>query len=164
MRCICLKRFAYKSNLVPGKSSVKLRKLFCNTLLLSSLLSISFPSVDIGWYLNLYLNFYFGLSLVKSIFENHVFGIPFLKILFPFRAWKFFIFVHTFQWTSSSFFFLIFGFSCRLSQSQQKLANKITHFTILRSKNLWRDCLKKCFTIFHFYWNFWKFNHFSAFR
>ena len=47
-----------------------------------------------------------------------------------------FTFVYAFQWTSSEFF-LIFRFSSRKSQSQQKIAKKITHFTIrFRSKNL----------------------------
>ena len=59
----------------------------------------------------------------------------FLKILL--RACNAFTFLHTFQWTSSNFFFLIFRLSSRKSQYQQKLAKKITHFTIqFRSKNL----------------------------
>ena len=37
------------------------------------------------------------------------------------------MFVQTFQWTSSEFFFN-FRFSSKKSQSQQKLAKKITHF------------------------------------
>ena len=46
------------------------------------------------------------------------------------------MFVHMFQWASSEFFFN-FSFSSRKSQSQQKLAKNITHFTIeFRSKNL----------------------------
>ena len=58
----------------------------------------------------------------------------FLKILF--RTYNFFIIVHTFQWTSSEFFFT-FRFSSKKSQSQQKLAKKITHVTIrFRSKSL----------------------------
>ena len=57
-----------------------------------------------------------------------------MKILF--RAYNFFLFVHTFQWTSSEFFFY-FRFSNRKSQTQQKLARKSNHFTIqLRSRNL----------------------------
>ena len=44
------------------------------------------------------------------------FGILFLKIIF--RAYKFFIFVQTFHWTSSHFIFN-FRFSSRKSQSQQ---------------------------------------------
>ena len=53
--------------------------------------------------------------------QNLIFGIPFLKILF--RAYNFIIFVHTFQWTSSEFFFN-FRFSSRKSQSQQKLEKR----------------------------------------
>ena len=45
-----------------------------------------------------------------------------------FRACNFFILVHTFQWTSSKFFFN-FRFSSRKSQSQHKLAKKISYFT-----------------------------------
>ena len=42
-----------------------------------------------------------------------------------------------FQWTLSEFFFLNFRFSSKKSQSQQKLAKKVTHFTIqFHSKNL----------------------------
>ena len=68
--------------------------------------------------------------------QNLIFGILFLKILFRLRAYNFFIFVYTFQWTLSEFF-LFFWFSSRKPQSQQKLTKKITHFTILfRSKNL----------------------------
>ena len=40
-----------------------------------------------------------------------------------------YIFVQTFQWTSSEFFFN-FRFSRRKSQRQQKLAKKINYFTI----------------------------------
>ena len=66
--------------------------------------------------------------------QNLRFGILFLKTLF--RAYNFFIFVHMFQCTSLEFFFH-FRFSTRKYQSQQKLAKKITHFTIqFRSKNL----------------------------
>ena len=66
--------------------------------------------------------------------QNVIFGILFLKILF--WAYNFFIFAQTFQRTSSEFLFN-FRFSSRKSQSQQKLAKKITHFTIqFRSKNL----------------------------
>ena len=50
----------------------------------------------------------------------------FLKILFRFQAYNFFIFVYTFQWTLSQFF-LFFWFSSRKPQSQQKLAKTITH-------------------------------------
>ena len=59
-------------------------------------------------------------------FENIILGI------------QFFIFVHTFQWTSSEFFFFFnFRFSTKNSQSQQKLAKKMTHLTTdFRSKNL----------------------------
>ena len=71
--------------------------------------------------------------------QDLIFRILFLKILF--RAHKVFICVHTFQWTPSEFFFVfffsIFRFSSRKSQSQQKLAKNITHFTMqFRSKNL----------------------------
>ena len=45
------------------------------------------------------------------------------------RAYNFFIFVHTFLWTSSQFFFN-FKFSSGTSQCQQKLGKKITHLTI----------------------------------
>ena len=66
--------------------------------------------------------------------QNLIFRILFFKILL--RVCNAFIFVHIFQWASSEFFF-IFRFSSRKSQSQQKLAKKITHFTIqFRSKNL----------------------------
>ena len=66
--------------------------------------------------------------------QNLIFGILFLKILF--RGYNVFIFVQTFQWTSLNFFFN-FRFSSRKSQSQQKLAEKITYFTIpFHSKNL----------------------------
>ena len=66
--------------------------------------------------------------------ENLISGILFLKILL--RAYDIFIFGQTFQWTLSKFFFN-FRFSSRKSQSQQKLAKKITHFTTqFRSKNL----------------------------
>ena len=66
--------------------------------------------------------------------SNLIFRILFLKLLL--LACNAFIFVHTFQWTSSDFF-LIFRFSSRTSQSQQKLAKKITHLTIqFRSKHL----------------------------
>ena len=51
----------------------------------------------------------------------------FLKILL--RTCRVFIFVQTFQLASPQFF-LNFRFSSRESQSQQKLAKKITHFTI----------------------------------
>ena len=57
----------------------------------------------------------------------------FWKILFV--AYSCFIFVQIFQWTSELFFDI--RFSSRRSQSQQKLAKKISHFTIkFRSKNL----------------------------
>ena len=61
----------------------------------------------------------------------------FLKKLF--RAYNFFIFAEMYQRTSSEFL-LNFRFSRRKSQSQQKLAKKIAHFTI-------QSCLKN---IFHF--------------
>ena len=59
--------------------------------------------------------------------QNLIFGILFLKMLF--RAYNVFIFVQTFQWTSSEFIFN-FRFSSKMSQSQQKLAKMVTHFTI----------------------------------
>ena len=66
--------------------------------------------------------------------QNLIIRILFLKILLP--ACNAFIFVHTFHWTSSEFF-LMFRFFSRKSQGQQKLAKKITYFTIhFRSKNL----------------------------
>ena len=53
-----------------------------------------------------------------------------------FRAYNFFILVQKFQWKSSEFLFN-FRFSSRKSQSQQKVANEITYFTIrFHSKNL----------------------------
>ena len=56
--------------------------------------------------------------------------------LFLFRPYNFFIFVETFQRTSSEFL-LNFRLYSRKSQSHQELAKKITHFTIqFRSKNL----------------------------
>ena len=58
--------------------------------------------------------------------QNHIFQIIFLKIFF--RAYNFFIFVHTFQRTSSEFFFN-FRLSSRKSQNQ-KLPKNITHFII----------------------------------
>ena len=69
----------------------------------------------------------------KYVIQNLTFGILFLKILL--RAYKFFVSVHTFQ---STFLFLVRS-SNRKSQSQQKLAKKVTHFIIqFRSKNLTR--------------------------
>ena len=63
-----------------------------------------------------------------------MFGTPFLKILL--QPYNFFMFAQMFQWTSSKFLFN-FRFSSRKSQSQLKLAKKITHFTIqFRLKNL----------------------------
>ena len=67
------------------------------------------------------------------------FKISYLEFVFfeNIRAYSVFIFLQTFQLTPSEFFFLNFRFSCRKSQSQQKLAKKITHFTIqFCSKNL----------------------------
>ena len=60
-----------------------------------------------------------------------IFRIIFLKI---FLAYKYFIFVETFQLTSSECL-LNFRFSSRKSKSQKKLAKKITHLQFL-SKNL----------------------------
>ena len=63
--------------------------------------------------------------------QSLIFVILSLKVLF--RGYKFFIFVHTFQWTSSVFYSRFFS---RKSQSQQRLAKKITHFPIqFRPKN-----------------------------
>ena len=64
-------------------------------------------------------------------FKYLIIGILFLKILF--RANEGFIFVQTFQWIPFEFFFN-FRFSSKKSQSQQKLAKKITHFTVLIKK------------------------------
>ena len=46
-----------------------------------------------------------------------------------FQACNFFMFVHKFQWASSEFF-SNFRFYTRKSESQRKLAKKITHFII----------------------------------
>ena len=64
--------------------------------------------------------------------SNLISGTLFLKIFF--RAY-FFIFVQTFQWTSSGFF-LISDFPAEKSQSQQKLARKdhTFHNTVLLKK------------------------------
>ena len=65
--------------------------------------------------------------------QNAIFGILFLKLLF--RVHNFFAFGQMYQRTSSEFLFN-FRFCSRKSQSQQKLAKNITHFTIqFRSKN-----------------------------
>ena len=65
--------------------------------------------------------------------QYFIFEIIFLKI---FLAYNCFIFVQTFQRTSSECL-LNSRVSSRKSQSQKKLAKKITHFTIqFRSKNL----------------------------
>ena len=37
-----------------------------------------------------------------------LFGILFFEFLFRFRAYKFFVFVHTFQWTLSDFFYFFY--------------------------------------------------------
>ena len=59
-----------------------------------------------------------------------------MKILYG--AYNFYTFVQKFEWTSE-FFFFNFRFSDRKSQSQQKLAKKVTYFTIqFHSKNLTR--------------------------
>ena len=55
-------------------------------------------------------------------------GIPFLKILF--WAYNVFIFVQTFQWTSSEIFLLISEFLAESLKTKKKLPKKITHFTI----------------------------------
>ena len=66
--------------------------------------------------------------------------------------------------------FLVFRFSSRKSQCQQKLTKKINHLTIqFVNFGDWiisARCLDlaKCFTIFYFNWNFLKFNYFSAFH
>ena len=53
-----------------------------------------------------------------------------------FRACNFLMFVHKFQWASSEFF-SNFRFYTRKSESERKLAKKITHFIIqFCSKNL----------------------------
>ena len=65
-------------------------------------------------------------AVPKFFFQNS--GIPFLKILF--RAYNVFIFVQTFQWTSSEIFFLISEFLAEsLKTNKKKLPKKITHFT-----------------------------------
>ena len=73
----------------------------------------------------------------KTKFETNYkwFKNSYLEFLF----WKYFFehttFLRTFQWTSE--FFLDFRFSSRKSQSQQKLAKKITDFSIrFNSKHL----------------------------
>ena len=67
---------------------------------------------------------WFKISYLQFYFQNYFFG----------RITSF-IFVHTFQWTSSEFF--LFQIFSRKSQGQQRLAKKITHFTIqFCSKNL----------------------------
>ena len=66
--------------------------------------------------------------------QNVIFENLFLRMLF--WAYNFFIFVQTFPQTSLGFLFN-FRFSSRKPQSQQKLAKKITNFTIqFRLKNL----------------------------
>ena len=62
--------------------------------------------------------------------EIFIFGILVLNILF--RGYNVFIFVQTFQRTSSEFLFN-FRLSNRKSQSQQKLAKKITHFIFVQT-------------------------------
>ena len=65
--------------------------------------------------------------------QNLILGILFLKIFWEYNI---FIFFQAFRWSSSEFLF-IFRFSSGKSQSQQKLAKKITHFTIqFRSKSV----------------------------
>ena len=66
--------------------------------------------------------------------QNVIFGILFLKILF--WLYSFLVFAQMYQRKSSEFLF-DFRFSSRNSQSQQKLAKKIAHFTIqFRLKNI----------------------------
>ena len=62
--------------------------------------------------------------------ETVIFGSLVLNILF--RAYNVFILVQTFQWASSEFLFN-FRLSSRKSQSQQKLAKKITHFIFVQT-------------------------------
>ena len=65
--------------------------------------------------------------------QNLIFGIIFWKYFF--RAYNFFIIVQKFRWISSPSFSNFRFFSIN-SQSQAKLAKRITHFTIqFRSKN-----------------------------
>ena len=65
--------------------------------------------------------------------QNLILGILFLKIFWEYNI---FIFFQAFRLSSSEFLF-IFRFSSGKSQSQQKLAKKITHFTIqFRSKSV----------------------------
>ena len=64
--------------------------------------------------------------------QNLIFGILSLKIFFQYRAYNFFMLVHTFQWTVSEFFFNFLIFS-----KSKKTSEKFIHFTIqFCSKNL----------------------------
>ena len=64
--------------------------------------------------------------------QNLIFGILSLKIFFQYRAYNFFMLVHTFQWTLSEFFFNFLIFS-----KSKKTSEKFIHFTIqFCSKNL----------------------------
>ena len=60
----------------------------------------------------------------RKLIQNLIFGICFLKIVL--RAYNVFIFVRTFKWK----FVFNFRISSRKSKNLQKLARKITHFTI----------------------------------
>ena len=65
--------------------------------------------------------------------KSHIWN-SFFENIFQYRAYNFFMLVHTFQWTLSEFFFLFFNF---LAESQKKLAKKFIHFAIqFCSKNL----------------------------
>ena len=92
-------------------------------------------------------------AVPKFFFQNS--GIPFLKILF--RAYNVFIFVQTFQWTSSEIFFLISEFLAESLKTNKKknyqkrshiiqnsFAKKnLTHFTNLNSLDIENDILPK---------------------
>ena len=62
-------------------------------------------------------------AVPKFFFQNS--GIPFLKILF--RAYNVFIFVQTFQWTSSEIFFLISEFLAESLKTNKKKTTKKDH-------------------------------------
>ena len=62
-------------------------------------------------------------AVPKFFFQNS--GIPFLKILF--RAYNVFIFVQTFQWTSSEIFLLISEFLAESLKTKKKNYQKRSH-------------------------------------
>ena len=81
------------------------------------------------------------VSWRRRIFKKHWLKRPKVVPKKLFRGYNVFIFVQTFQLTSSEFF---------LISEFLKAARCLG--------------LAKCFTIFRFNWNFLKFNYFSAFR